>query len=72
MKLKTFTNVIKTGLAGAKAKHTYLKQSTDLFGGTFMVSQIHHIDLKDTLTYSLSDYPSALSSYEGCLGETDK
>jgi len=60
LKLNTFTNVIKTGVAGAKAKHSYLKQSTDLLGRIFTVSQIHHIDPKDTLTYSLSDYPPAL------------
>ena len=72
LKLKTFTNVIKVNQASAKAKHTCLKQSADLLVRVLIVSQVHHTDLKDTLKYSLSEHPSALSTCDEHLAKTKK
>lgn len=70
--LKTFSQAIKLTSSPDKLKNISLKESSDLLGRILMVSQVKDIDIKETLSYSLSAYPPALACYGGALVKTDK
>lgn len=56
----------------SRKPNTSLQESKDLLGHILMVSQVRNIDLKDSLSFSLRDYPPALSCYRGTHSKTDK
>jgi hypothetical protein len=70
-KLKTFLSE-KMTLKDIKGKQSIVKTNRNLFARLLVISKSWEINLKELLSYSLSDYPLSISTVTGCLVKTLK
>lgn len=68
-KLRTF---VKLSIKDSKGQQIAVKSSRDLFARLLIISKTRDINLKELLSYSLCDYPLALSTVSGSLVKTAK
>jgi len=71
MKLKTFSDAGKQTIK-VKGKDVTLKSDRELLARLVIIGKVRKVNLKSMMTYSLSPYPPALATYEGCLVKTNK
>ena len=70
-KLKPFSSKHLT-VKNSKGRQLVVKTSRDLFARLLIMSKSREIDLKDLLSYNLSDYPLSLATAAGGLVKTAK
>ena len=70
-KLKTFSSD-KAKINNSKGQLIALKTDRNLFARLLVMSKSQNLDLKDLLSYSLSDYPLSLATLTGGLVKTAK
>ena len=62
----------KVKLRKAEEKEVTLNADRSLFGSLLVVAKSRHIDLREVLSYELSNVPYALAHPDGSLGKTTK
>ena len=70
-KLRTFVSK-KLSIKDSKGQQIAVKSSRDLFARLLIISKTCDINLKELLSYSLCEYPLALSTVSGSLVKTAK
>ena len=71
-KLKTFSTIGKTAIAGLISETVSIKASSDMFNRLLIIGKSRDIDLEELLSYALSPVPMSLGTTDGTPCKTVK
>ena len=69
---KTFSHLTVKPKSKKSMECMSLRESRNLLGRMLMIAQVRKLDLKDILTYPLSNYPPTFSNFDGSMRRTNK